>query len=77
MGDERTYDYVYSFRAVTSVDGMTADYFSFTNEFLSKTIKDLDVINRVTYKIISKLLELLSETSLKSLKPKMNKDSKI
>ena len=76
-GDERKYDNACSLRSVTSVDGKRADYFSFTNEFLSKIIKDLDVINRVTYKIISKLLELQSETSPKSLEPKMNKDSKI
>ena len=58
MGAERTYDYVCSLRAVTSVDGMTADYFSFTNEFLSeissKIINEVEGINRVTYNIIPK-----------------------
>jgi GMP synthase (glutamine-hydrolysing) len=49
MGDERTYDYVCSLRAVTSVDGMTADYFSFTNEFLSE----------ISSKIIKRLRELI------------------
>jgi GMP synthase (glutamine-hydrolysing) len=60
MDDERTYDYVYSFRAVTSVDGMTADYFPFTNEFLSeissKIINEVKGINRVTYNKIPKLI---------------------
>lgn len=52
MGDARTYDYVCALRAVTSVDGMTADYYSFEHDFLSETatkiINNVDVINRVT-----------------------------
>ena len=35
MGDARTYEYVLSLRAVTSVDGMTADWYSFEHDFLS------------------------------------------
>ena len=58
MGDARTYDYVCALRAVTSVDGMTADYFPFDHEFLSETatkiINNVKGINRVTYDITSK-----------------------
>ncbi|MEM6888866.1 MAG: glutamine-hydrolyzing GMP synthase [Pseudomonadota bacterium] len=58
MGDGRTYDYACALRAVTSVDGMTADYFPFTHEFLSETatriINEVPGINRVTYDITSK-----------------------
>ncbi len=58
MGDGRTYDYACTLRAVTSVDGMTADYYPFSNEFLSETatrlINEVEGINRVTYDITSK-----------------------
>lgn len=58
MGDGRTYDYACALRAVTSVDGMTADYFPFTHEFLGETatriINEVQGINRVTYDITSK-----------------------
>jgi GMP synthase (glutamine-hydrolysing) len=58
MGDGRTYDYACALRAVTSVDGMTADYFPFTHEFLGETatriINEVPGINRVTYDITSK-----------------------
>ncbi|QPH54778.1 glutamine-hydrolyzing GMP synthase [Pontivivens ytuae] len=58
MGDGRTYDYVCALRAVTSVDGMTADYYPFSHEFLGETatriINEVDGINRVTYDITSK-----------------------
>jgi GMP synthase (glutamine-hydrolysing) len=58
MGDGRTYDYACALRAVTSVDGMTADYFPFTHEFLGETatriINSVRGINRVTYDITSK-----------------------
>ena len=36
MGDERTYDYICGIRAVTSVDGMTADYYKFNHKDLSE-----------------------------------------
>ena len=36
MGDQRTYDYVCALRAVTSTDGMTADYFPFPHDFLGR-----------------------------------------
>jgi GMP synthase (glutamine-hydrolysing) len=58
MGDGRTYDHVCALRAVTSVDGMTADYFPFDHGFLSETatriINEVKGINRVTYDVTSK-----------------------
>lgn len=58
MGDGRTYDYACLLRAVTSVDGMTADYYPFTHEFLGETatriINEVRGINRVSYDITSK-----------------------
>lgn len=58
MGDGRTYDYACALRAVTSVDGMTADYYPFSHEFLGETatriINEVEGINRVTYDITSK-----------------------
>ncbi|MCK7611379.1 glutamine-hydrolyzing GMP synthase [Roseibium sediminicola] len=58
MGDGRTYDYACALRAVTSVDGMTADYFPFSHDFLGETatriINEVQGINRVTYDITSK-----------------------
>ena len=58
MGDGRTYDFACALRAVTSVDGMTADYYPFSHEFLGETatriINEVKGINRVTYDITSK-----------------------
>jgi GMP synthase (glutamine-hydrolysing) len=58
MGDSRSYDYVCALRAVTSTDGMTADYFHFDHEFLSRVstriINEVNGINRVVYDITSK-----------------------
>ena len=58
MGDGRTYDYVCALRAVTSTDGMTADYYPFEHEFLGRVstriINEVKGINRVTYDITSK-----------------------
>ncbi len=58
MGDSRTYDYACTLRAVTSVDGMTADYYPFSHNFLGETatriINEVEGINRVTYDITSK-----------------------
>ncbi|WP_273691719.1 glutamine-hydrolyzing GMP synthase [Ketogulonicigenium vulgare] len=58
MGDGRTYDFACALRAVTSVDGMTADYYPYTHEFLGETatriINEVPGINRVTYDITSK-----------------------
>ena len=58
MGDGRTYDYACALRAVTSVDGMTADYYHFSHEFLGETatriVNEIKGINRVTYDVTSK-----------------------
>lgn len=58
MGDSRTYENVLVLRAVTSVDGMTADWFRFDHEFLAdvsnKIINKVRGINRVVYDISSK-----------------------
>ena len=58
MGDGRTYDYALALRAVTSVDGMTADYYPFTHDFLGETatriINEVQGINRVFYDCTSK-----------------------
>ncbi len=58
MGDARTYDYACALRAVTSTDGMTADYFDFGHDFLGRTatriINEVKGINRVVYDITSK-----------------------
>ena len=58
MGDARTYDYACALRAVTSSDGMTADYYPFSHDFLGRTatriINEVRGINRVTYDITSK-----------------------
>ena len=58
MGDGRTYDFACALRAVTSVDGMTADYYPFSHDFLSETatriVNEVKGINRVTYDITSK-----------------------
>lgn len=58
MGDERSYENVAALRAVTSVDGMTADFFGFDREFLSETsnmiVNNIKGINRVVLDISSK-----------------------
>ena len=58
MGDYRTYDFVCALRAVTSVDGMTADFFAFDMSFLGRAatriINEVRGINRVVYDVTSK-----------------------
>ena len=58
MGDSRTYEYTCLLRAVTSEDGMTADYFNFPKDFLdkisNKIINNVRGVNRVVYDITSK-----------------------
>src|SRR5690242_6799516 len=58
MGDDRTYDHVCALRAVTSVDGMTADIYPFSAEFLSRVatriVNEVQGINRVVYDYTSK-----------------------
>ena len=57
MGDYRTYDFVCALRAVTSVDGMTADFFPFDMSFLGRAatriINEVRGINRVVYDVTS------------------------
>jgi len=58
MGDARTYENVLALRAVTSVDGMTADWYKFKPEVLesasNKIIRNVQGINRVVYDVSSK-----------------------
>ena len=58
MGDSRTYENICLLRAVTSEDGMTADYFTFPKNFIdnisNKIINNVQGINRVVYDITSK-----------------------
>lgn len=58
MGDGRTYEYVCALRAVTSVDGMTADFYPYDMAFLGKAatriINEVRGINRVVYDVTSK-----------------------
>jgi GMP synthase (glutamine-hydrolysing) len=58
MGDGRTYERVLALRAVTSVDGMTADFFPFDMNFLGRAatriINEVKGINRVVYDVTSK-----------------------
>lgn len=58
MGDGRTYEYVCALRAVTSVDGMTADFYHYDMEFLGRAatriINEVRGINRVVYDVTSK-----------------------
>ncbi len=58
MGDGRTYDRVLALRAVTSVDGMTADFYAFDMSFLGRTatriINEVKGVSRVVYDVTSK-----------------------
>ncbi|MCF8476856.1 MAG: glutamine-hydrolyzing GMP synthase [Pseudolabrys sp.] len=58
MGDGRTYEYVVGLRAVTSVDGMTADFYPFDMKFLgmvaTRIINEVKGVNRVVYDVTSK-----------------------
>jgi GMP synthase (glutamine-hydrolysing) len=58
MGDGRTYDRVLALRAVTSVDGMTADFYPFDMNFLGRTatriINEVKGVSRVVYDVTSK-----------------------
>ena len=58
MGDERTYEYTVALRAVTSTDGMTADWYPLPYDFLARISNDIirrvRGINRVVYDISSK-----------------------
>ncbi len=58
MGDERTYDYTIALRAVTSVDGMTADWADIPHDVLavisSRIVNEVKCVNRVVYDITGK-----------------------
>jgi GMP synthase (glutamine-hydrolysing) len=58
MGDGRTYDFVLALRAVTSTDGMTADFYPFDMSFLGRAatriINEVKGVNRVVYDVTSK-----------------------
>ncbi len=58
MGDGRTYEFVCALRAVTSVDGMTADFYHYDMEFLGRAatriINEVKGVNRVVYDVTSK-----------------------
>ena len=58
MGDSRTYEHVVALRAVSSRDGMTADWYPFEAAFLARVstriINEVTGVNRVTYDISSK-----------------------
>ncbi|WP_020185086.1 glutamine-hydrolyzing GMP synthase [Methylopila sp. 73B] len=58
MGDGRTYEYVLALRAVTSVDGMTADFYPYDMNFLGRAatriINEVRGVNRVVYDVTSK-----------------------
>ncbi len=58
MGDNRTYEYICLLRAITSEDGMTADFFNFKKDFMqkisNKIINNIKGINRVVYDITTK-----------------------
>ena len=56
MGDARTYEHVCALRAVTSADGMTADFYAFRHEFWPRRHPDRQRgrgINRVVYDVTS------------------------
>jgi GMP synthase (glutamine-hydrolysing) len=58
MGDGRTYEYVVGLRAVTSTDGMTADFYPFDMTFIghvaTRIINEVKGVNRVVYDVTSK-----------------------
>jgi GMP synthase (glutamine-hydrolysing) len=58
MGDGRTYEHVLGLRAVTSTDGMTADFYPFDMKFLghvaTRIINEVKGVNRVVYDVTSK-----------------------
>ena len=58
MGDNRTYEYICLLRAITSEDGMTADFYNFKKDFMqnvsNKIVNNIKGINRVVYDVTSK-----------------------
>ena len=58
MGDNRTYEYLCLLRAITSEDGMTADFYQFNKSYIqsisNKIVNNIKGINRVVYDVTSK-----------------------
>jgi len=58
MGDGRTYDYTVGIRAVTSIDGMTADWaripFDVLEKISNRIVNEVKHVNRIVYDITSK-----------------------
>jgi GMP synthase (glutamine-hydrolysing) len=58
MGDYRTYNYVVALRAVTSIDGMTADFYPFDGTFMgtvaTRIVNEVKGVNRLVYDVTSK-----------------------
>ena len=58
MGDNRTYEYICLLRAITSEDGMTADFFNFKKDFMqdvsNQIVNSIKGINSVVYDVTSK-----------------------
>ena len=58
MGDNRTYEYLCLLRAITSEDGMTADFYNFKKPFIqmisNKIVNSIRGVNRVVYDVTSK-----------------------
>ena len=58
MGDGRTYDYTIAIRAITSIDGMTADFAKIPWDVIQKIsvriVNEVDHVNRIVYDITSK-----------------------
>ena len=58
MGDNRTYEHICLLRAITSEDGMTADFYEFEKDFIqnisNQIINNIRGINRVVYDVTSK-----------------------
>ena len=58
MGDYRTYNYVFALRAVTSIDGMTADFYPFDGTFMgtvaTRIVNEVKGVNRLVYDVTSK-----------------------
>jgi len=58
MGDNRTYEFLCLLRAITSEDGMTADYYDFKKNFMqtvsNQIVNNIRGINRVVYDVTSK-----------------------
>ena len=79
MGDNRTYEYLCLLRAITSEDGMTADFYDFKKSFIqmisNKIVNSIRGINRVVYDVTSKPPSTI-ELRMKKIKKILNKKNK-